>query len=313
VGDTARADSQLHPNLCAYVRACYSSALEGDHADLGGIIGVDSCDAMRRLFDVWRLNLSPDFSHMLSLPHRSTSEDIGYFASQLRGLADSLGRHVGRTISDENLAGAIETMNETRSLLQRLNQIRQKSDAISGSRFYEILADAMLCPKAEFNSRLRELLERMDEPDESDGVKIVLSGGVLDDPWIVGAIEEAGGRVVADDLCSGSRYFDGLVSLTDEEPLQAIARRYLVKAPCARMSDTADRVERLLRAVADTGASGLVYYSVKFCDPHTLDWVAVHEALRARGIPALRCETDYSVGGRERMRIRIEAFLEMLR
>ena len=311
VGETAKADAQLHPNLCAYVRACYTSALGGEADELAGIIGVDSCDAMRGLFNVWRLNLSPGFSHMLTLPRQNTPEAAAFFAGELRGLVDSLGGHFGVRITDENLSAGIKTMNETRSLLQQLNGRRMTSSSVSGERFYEIITDAMIQPKREFNAGLRDLPPEAEESRSGDGVNIVLSGGVLDDPWIVTAVEKAGGCVVADDLCCGSRYFEGLVS-EEGDPLLAIARRYLVRVPCARMSDTQIRIDRLLKTIEKSRARGLIYYCVKFCDPHTIDWAAVHTELQKRGIPSLRCETDFSVGARERMRTRIEAFLEML-
>ena len=313
-GGTSKADVYLHPNVCAYVRACLVSALEDDVGELAGIIAVDSCDAMRRLSDVWRANLSPGFSHMLALPHLSTHKAAQFYVSELNGLTGSLNEHFGLNISDEDLRHGIETMNETRSLLCELDRLRRTSLSMSGKRFYETLQQAMTRPKQDLNKWLRNLLEDDDilGGTSEAGINVVLAGGVLDDPWVVGAIEEADGRVVADDLCCGSRYFEGLTS-TEDEPLLAIAERYIFRAPCARMSDTETRVNRLIRLVEETGARGLIYYSVKFCDPHMLDWVTIGRELQSRGIPALRCETDYSVSGRERLKIRIEAFLEMLR
>ncbi len=313
-GGSARADAYLHTNLCAYVRACLNSALENGVGDLAGIIGVDSCDAMRRLFDVWRSDLSPGFSHMLALPHLRTPEAVRYYAAELNKLIGSLDEHFRLSISDEDLRHGIETVNETRSLLQKLSRLRCASSSMSGRRFYEILCEAMTAPKEEFNSRWRDRVETFDSsvPDNGFTFRVVLAGGVLDDPWVLGAIEGSGGRVVADDMCCGSRYFEELTP-TDEEPLMAIAKRYIFRPPCARMSDTGARVERLVRLVEESGAHGLIYYTVKFCDPHMLDWVTLSHELQSRGIRALRCETDYSVNERERMRTRIEAFLEMLR
>lgn len=313
-GESTRADGYLHPNLCAYVRACFSSALEGDVDDLAGIIGVDSCDAMRCLFDVWRSNFSPGFSYILPLPHIHTAEAMEYFVSELSKLVGALDKHFGLSISDEDLCYGIETMNETRSLLLEMNRLRRTSFSVSGRQFYETLQEAMTRPKQDFNSSCRKKLEALDTSEQESELcsRIVLAGGVLDDPWMIDTIEEAGGRVVADDMCCGSRYFDGLVP-TNEEPLTAIAKRYIFRAPCARMSDTEARTLRLLQIIEEAEAHGLIYYSVKFCDPHMLDWVAIRRELQSRGIPALRCETDYSVSASERMRTRIEAFLEMLK
>ena len=169
----------------------------------------------------------------------------------------------------------------------------------------------MTRPKREVNADLITMLGEMDESESDGSINITLSGGVLDAPWSVSAIENAGGRVVADDLCCGSRYFDGQSSV-EGDPLVAIARRYIERAQCARMTDTTVRLDRLMQTIEDTDTRGLIYYCVKFCDPHTLDWVMAEKRLQSLGIPALRCETDFSISARERMRTRIEAFLEML-
>ena len=312
-GGTAKADAYLHPNVCAYVRACLNSALEEDIGELAGIIGVDSCDAMRRLFDVWRTRFPHGFSHILALPHRSTDEAAAFYAAELKALVGALNRHFSLNISDDDLRRGIRAVNQVRSLLQELDRLRRTSHSMSGKRFYEILQEAMTQPNEECNARLKSPLSEADASgkDREDAINVAVAGGVVDDPWVVGAIEEAGGRVGADDLCCGSRYFEGLTS-EDTEPILAIAKRYIFRAPCARMSDTEARVARLMRLIEESGARGLIYYSVKFCDPHLLDWVTIGRELHARGMPALRCETDYSVSGRERTRVRIEAFLEML-
>jgi benzoyl-CoA reductase/2-hydroxyglutaryl-CoA dehydratase subunit BcrC/BadD/HgdB len=312
-GATAAADACLHPNLCAYVRACLSQVLEHP-ADIGGVVGVDSCDAMRRLLDVWRHKLSPRFFHVLSLPHVWEAGAVEFFQAELGRLLCTLSEFAGKEITQDDLRRGIALMNETRALLRRLDVLRRTNSSLTGVEFYQILLNAMTRPKQEFNAGLRERLRELETQaaESENSIRIVLSGGALDDPWVVEAVENAGGRVVADDLCCGSRYFEGLAS-TEGEPLRAIAERYILRALCARMSDTDDRVERLLGLIEESGAQGLIYYSVKFCDPHMLDWAPISEALHVRGIPALRCETDYSQSERERMRTRIEAFLEMLR
>jgi benzoyl-CoA reductase/2-hydroxyglutaryl-CoA dehydratase subunit BcrC/BadD/HgdB len=45
------ADSAIHPTTCPYIRAVYSAAARGDWPDAGGMVIVNSCDGMRRLYD----------------------------------------------------------------------------------------------------------------------------------------------------------------------------------------------------------------------------------------------------------------------
>ncbi|MDD5703958.1 MAG: 2-hydroxyacyl-CoA dehydratase family protein, partial [Dehalococcoidales bacterium] len=48
------ADAYLERSFCPYVRICLAGALEGHYQFLGGLVVVNSCDAMRRLYDAWR-------------------------------------------------------------------------------------------------------------------------------------------------------------------------------------------------------------------------------------------------------------------
>ncbi|MBI4831633.1 MAG: 2-hydroxyacyl-CoA dehydratase, partial [Candidatus Lindowbacteria bacterium] len=265
-GSAAKAEAYLHPNLCSYVRACFNSVLEGEYKDLSGIIAVDSCDAMRSLFDALCCFTSAGFSHILSLPHRRDLSAVNFFANELRRLIDCLNNYFALRISEEDLRNAIRTVNSARILLIRLAKQRAASPSFSGQRYYELLREAMTGEIEDFQSRAQRELETAKQAvnENENAVRIVLAGGILDDPWVVGAIEEAGGRVVADDMCCGSRYFEGLVS-EEEEPIPAIARRYILRPQCARMADTEERIRRLMATIDDSGARGLIYYGVKFC------------------------------------------------
>jgi len=312
--DISKADAYLHPNLCAFVRASFGALLNGEQQVLTGVVGVDSCDAMRRLFDACRYFLSPTFSHILSLPHRQTSEAAKFYHSELSEFAKSLHECFGAELREENLLEAIAILNETRSILKELGKRRREKSIASDRQYYEILLQAMTQPKREFNQAWRKRLSESESigASISQNLNLILSGGVLDDFWIIDSIEQAGGHVVADDVCCGSRYFEGPVE-GGGDPLLRIAERYIQRAPCARMCGTTARVERILRLVEETNADGVIYYSIKFCDPHALDWTMISQELQRKHVPALRCEADYSSGNREQLRTRIEAFLEMLR
>ncbi len=313
IGNSANADNYLHPNLCAYVRACFGALLDGENEELAGIVGVDSCDAMRRLFDACSYFLPTSFFHILALPHRCDENAARFYFSELTKLRDALSTLVGSPITEELLLESIALMNEMRALLQELEVAQRNYSPLPSSEYYRIILQSMTQPKRKFaeflRSRLNELKEK--QPLNPRGVKLLLSGGILDDIWIIEAIERAGGHVVADDLCCGNRYFSGLVE-SGGNPLQRIAERYIQRRPCARMCAVEDRVSHLLELVRDTGARAVIYYAIKFCDPHMLDWVMINQELQRAGIPALRFEADYSAANREQLKTRLEAFLEMI-
>jgi benzoyl-CoA reductase/2-hydroxyglutaryl-CoA dehydratase subunit BcrC/BadD/HgdB len=279
-----------------------------------GIVAVDSCDAMRRLFDTCRHFLPLKFSHILSLPHARTPEAVHYYYRELKRFAGALREFRGRELKQDELLHSIKLVNETRALLKEMDEARKTTTAFSGSHYYQALLEAMTGSKTGFNQFWRGRISKSEARAASAGARInlVLTGGVLDDTWIIDEIEEAGGRVVADDLCCGGRYFDSLVE-TGGDPLLRIAERHIRRAPCARMDATEARCKRLFELVGSTNARGVIHYAIKFCDPHALDWAMLNQELHREGIPTLRCEADYSTGNREQIKTRVEAFIEMLK
>jgi benzoyl-CoA reductase/2-hydroxyglutaryl-CoA dehydratase subunit BcrC/BadD/HgdB len=93
-------------------------------------------------------------------------------------------------------------------------------------------------PKEIFNVWLEELLRELEgsQVGHHGRARIMVIGSVMNNPGFIKSIEDQGGLVVIDELCTSVRYFgDPVVLQKDEPPLKAVARRYLSNFPCARM------------------------------------------------------------------------------
>jgi benzoyl-CoA reductase/2-hydroxyglutaryl-CoA dehydratase subunit BcrC/BadD/HgdB len=142
--------------------------------------------------------------------------------------------------------------------------------------------------------------------------RIFLSGGVCNQPDIYTIIEEAGGAVVGDDLCTGSRYFSGLID-QKADPVTAIADRYLERVVCpAKHRGLTDRADRLLRLTREKQVQGVIFFLLKFCDPHAFDYPYLKEALDQAGIPSMLLEVEDRLPADGQLRTRFEAFVEMI-
>ena len=73
-----------------------------------------------------------------------------------------------------------------------------------------------------------------------------------------------------------------------------------------------DRFDFLLDEVRRTGAHGIIYTSLKFCDHFLVDYPALKEILDRRGIPSLFLEGEYFSFAAGQVKTRVEAFLELL-
>jgi benzoyl-CoA reductase/2-hydroxyglutaryl-CoA dehydratase subunit BcrC/BadD/HgdB len=310
-----RADTCIDRNYCPYVRTCLGEALEGKYRFLEGLVVVNSCDPMRRLYDVWRYNVGGDFVHLLDLPRIATDAAAAYFRENLGRLTDEIEKHFGADITEAALAGAITECNRVRSLLKELYLLnRDKRMPLSAAQLYRVVRAADTLAPEHFD----RLLERL--VDEALGVtggyregpRLLITGSVLENPRIIDLVEECGARVVGDDLCTGTRRFWDVVDHAGE-PLTALARHYLGRTPCPRMKDARRRFDHVLAMIDEFGVDGVIFYTLKFCDPYLYDVPLLKAQLAERGIPGLQLEGDFTPGTLGRVRTRIEAFIEMLR
>jgi benzoyl-CoA reductase/2-hydroxyglutaryl-CoA dehydratase subunit BcrC/BadD/HgdB len=309
-----RADTIIDRNFCPYVRTCLGEAMEGKYDFLDGLVVVNSCDPMRRLYDVWRYNIGGGFIHLLDLPRIDTTAAAAYFRENLVRLAGELAGHFGVSLTGTALAGAIEERNHVRSLLKKLYILnRDNRMPLSASQLHRVVRAADVLAPELCEGILERLLDevRGAAGGRREGPGILITGSILENPRIVDLVEECGARVVSDDLCTGTRQFwDNVVS--GEEPFTALSKHYLGRIPCPRMKDAGRRFDHVLAMIDEFSADGVIFYTLKFCDPYLYDVPLLKARLAERGIPGLQLEGDFTPGTLGRVRTRIEAFIEML-
>jgi benzoyl-CoA reductase subunit C len=172
----------------------------------------------------------------------------------------------------------------------------------------------MIMSKAEHNTWLREWFEELEKKEKGRNdqkPRILISGSILDNSDLIQEIEDGGCRVVADDLCIGTRYFWDEVIL-EGSPMEALCRRYMEKIPCACIHSPRSRLDHVLSMVKEFDADGVILYKLKFCDNYHYDAPAFREKLKALGVPVLELESEYASTGYGQLKTRIQAFLEMI-
>ncbi len=308
------ADVLLHPATCPFVRACLVQGME--EIPRGPAVFVNSCDAMRRLHDAWkdmvgrgggaggRGGEGGGGAHMMDMPRRPGPWAERRLAQEILRLAEELERDGGLAVTPQSLKEAAALRMEV------AKRCLQWGEGLAGSSRMRLAEAAQTLPPRLFLEGPPAGLA------EGRGVPLLLTGNLLNPRGLVEVIEEAGGWVKTADLCNGDRPFLDLEEVdgeTLEEAALSLARRYLNRRGCARMDDARQREARLLRMARECGARGVIYASLKFCDPYLYEWPRVEALLRSEGLPVLRLDSDYQDGHAGQLSTRVEAFLEMLR
>jgi benzoyl-CoA reductase subunit C len=311
-----RADAYLPTNICSFLRQVVEMGVGEALKELDCIVINHSCDAARRVFELLDRHVSTRI-YFQDIPRCDDSASRTYFRHILAGFRSFL-EDIARTqITDEKLLRSIKRYNENRRLLRELYTLRAAHpDLVDSTLMQRVIENNGRNPKSMYNrllaSLIGELKERGQELKEAKtGIRIYVSGGLIDPLPLLGFIENAGGLIVGDDFCFGGRYFAVEVD-EGNDPLSALSRRYLEKIPCGRMEKATERFTYIINEIKQYSATALIYVGLKFCDNFLVDYPQLKMMLDQEGIPSLFLESEYSPLGRGQLETRIEGFLEKL-
>ncbi len=96
----------------------------------------------------------------------------------------------------------------------------------------------------------------------------------------------AGCYIVDDDFMLGSRWIQGDIDATTEDPLNEIVKAFLEKsAPSSAVYDVDNpKGQRLVDLVIQRKADGVIFCAASFCDPALLDRPDLQKACDEAGI-----------------------------
>ncbi len=316
---------QLIPrNTCALIKSFMGFKLTKvcpyiESADL--VVGETTCDGKKKAYE----ELAQLHNvYVMELPQMKRPQDVAFYRGELDEFRAKVEALTGKTLTAETLKAAIKEVNDKRRALQRIAATRAAKPApISGK-------DALLATQVAFYDDVPRYTQMMnalaDELEQrvADGVgvapagakRVLLTGTPMALPnWkLHDIIEKAGGIVVGDEMCTGSRYYDALVpedGETVDEMLDALAEKYM-DINCACFTPNQGRMDDILRMAKEYKADGIIDYALNFCATYQAEAFTVERVAREAGVPSLKIETDYSAEDVGQLSTRVEAFLEMI-
>ncbi|HPA72848.1 MAG TPA: 2-hydroxyacyl-CoA dehydratase family protein [Spirochaetota bacterium] len=309
-----RADAYTFSNLCPYVKNVLDAGLRGRLADLSMVVLAHACDGVRRLHDLWGHAVVQPPAFFLDVPKNTDETAVTFYAARLADLKGKLEETFSVAITDERLAEAIAFMNGRRRRAAPLFALqKQHPPSIAATALHELLHAEQTRPKGETEALLDAAAagQAGAAGTGNGGPRLVVAGGRLDRPELFSYIEAAGGTVVLCDTCQGLRHYEAFVE-ENVPPLTALARRYLTKTGCPRMPGAEERLKRLAALAEEYDARGIVYAPLRFCDYGLFEAPVLEAFFRLRGLPVLVLENNYVWTEGERLRTRVEAFVEMV-
>ncbi len=308
-------EPHIHSMFCPFSRDVLGQALKGRYSYLEGLTVGHTCMHIHQAFEAWEFHVPLPFTYLLFVPSCLQSPSArACYLEEVKLFKGALEESQGSAIAPEALERASQVYNRNRRLLRQIYDLRkQDGPPISGSMAMEAALSSMFMDKEEHSRLLEDALEGLgaDGDRRYAGIRLMMVGGENDDIELVRMVESLGATVVIDDQCTGSRYFWQEV-VPGEDPLEAIADRYLDAPPCpTKELQERQRIAHMDMLFQEYRAQGAILVNQKFCDPHQIDFPAIMAFFQKRNIPTLFLELDMTtpVG---QFKTRVEAFLEMM-
>jgi len=315
--DSSSGDMWLSYRLCTFTRWALSAAVDGHYDFLDGLVGLNSCDQVRRASQVWMERAPTDFSHFLAVPRTTRDINFNAYLSEIKNFKSALEEYTGKEITKDDLRETIKIVNDKRDLLERIASLRKpgSSGHVAGSEMLAVCVASTQIPPDDFMKMGREFLarrEEMEPPDTGSRARLLVCGGEFDEPGYMKVLEGQGAQIVGEFMCFGSRAYSDKVE-DGGDPLEAVARRYFNHVPCVRMGEKFHRrFGALKQMMEDFDAEGLVFQRLKFCQLWGAENHNMLEFCRKEGIPMLSLEREYNVISTGQIKTRIQAFLERI-
>lgn len=284
-------------------------------------IGETTCDGKKKAWEI----LGEDVPmHVMDLPQMKRRKDVEGWAEEIKTFMTKVEEFTGNKITAESLSSSIKLINDKRRALARLYELRkQPNPPISGKDVLLISQIAFYDDPTRFTQMVNKLCDELDQRvKEGMGIfkegtkRILFTGTPMAVPnWkLHHIVETSGAAVVAEETCTGTRYFENLVDETKasiDDMIMALAERYM-SINCACFTPNNGRIDDIKRLVEEYKADGVIDINLKFCSLYDIEGYTVEKALKEAGIPVLGIETDYNDQDSQQLRTRIGAFVEIL-
>ncbi|QUN06988.1 2-hydroxyacyl-CoA dehydratase [Shewanella yunxiaonensis] len=314
---TELAEPRFSQINCSLVRHFYNEAAKGAQDFLDGLVTVNNCDHLRRLFDNWQDQIDTGFFYFIPLPKKAGELQIEEFCKKISAFKSRFEEFFRISISDESLKTAIRVHNVTKNLQRQLYDFRaQGCSLISAADVMTIMIASHCFPRERFNTLLSELVNICQSykfEADANAKKVMVIGGELDNSNILQLIEESGAFVITDSLGYGTRDCKKDIPLSNN-PISDIANYYLSIKPCdPRFFGTTYERNQYVQDLLDShNVDGIIGIRILQCDHWAFELLNMKKLSKRNSIPYLNLETEYIFSGVGQTKTRVQAFIESI-
>ena len=257
---------------------------------------------------------------------RDRDEDMEQYVRELYLFSQKLTEVTGIELSYERLSWACGMTAAAQYELSRFIELRRRYPLAVKGTHYMAAMNAIsythislwtqymhdLCDEIEQKAKRGEMASKENRP------RILITGSPIVFPnfKLPLLIEEMGGALDADETCMGERGASDPPAIVDQSTdgiMRALANKSTRPCTCPTFVDNKRRLYRIMQMLEDYRVQGVIYHVLRGCLVYDYEYQVMEEELGKLGIPIIRVESDYNEEDVEQLRIRVEAFIELIK
>ncbi len=294
------------------------------YSDCDMVVVPVTCDCKKKLASMLSEYTSV---HVMQVPSiRQSDELLEIYLEELYQLLPVLEQLTGNEITYEALMKGVDAVGRAQLQMSRFLKIKKHTTTlIRGTHTMAVMNALSYMPIDSWTENMKVLNDELERRKNSEFVitrkkqpRILVTGSPIIFPniKIPLLIEEMGGALVADETCMGERFLYDPLAVCDysfDGYMRAMAVRSIRPCTCPTFFDSSTRIYKLKQMIKDYEVEGIVYHVLRGCLVYDFEYQLIEEEMGKLGIPIIRVETDYNEEDIEQLRIRIEAFIELIK
>ena len=283
-----------------------------------------TCDCKKKMASILReyketIELQIPINKTDDLAMETYIKELWYLKEQLESMT-------GKKITRKSLLNEIQTMAQVQQQIYRFIQLKgQQPPLIRGSHGLAIMNSFSYEQAKEWGEHLRLLNDELELRLRNQQIltkkklpRILLTGSPMTFPnlKVPLLLEEMDGLMVADETCMGDRGLYDPVVVSDSSMMglmRALANRYVLPCSCPVFTENEQRIRRIEQMIEKQKVDGVIYHVLRGCLVYDYEYSLLEKRMEERNIPIIRVESDYNEEDVEQLRIRLEAFVEMIK
>ena len=307
---------------CTIAQLALEMMLDGTMDQLDGVITPTICDTLRPMSQNYRVamtKLKKMPTIFLAHPqYRRPEFGMQFTIDQYNNVRHDLEKICGHSIGDEDIRGAIKVYNKYRQARREFAKLAgEHPEAVSAVDRSAVLKAGYFMEKPDYTAKLEALNKELAALPKVpwNGVKVVTSGIICDNPVLLKILDDNKVAIAADDVAHESRTIK--VDASEEgDPMRALAQQFADTDYSVLLYDEASdknrRGEFVANLVKNSGASGLILFMQQFCDPEEMEYPYLKKALDDAGIPHIKLGIDQQMHDFGQAATAIQAFADVL-